>query len=67
MAHRGTHLQHLDEEEQGFLVLCSTKETKNTIVIHNMQYRSQEAGAPKDNTLQEALGVACGGNNTAEL
>lgn len=47
----GTHLQqHLAEAERGFLVLCSTKETKPHYCY------THEAGAPDDNTIQEALG-----------
>lgn len=53
----GTHLQqHLAEEERGFLVLCSTKETKPHYCY--AQSGVQEVGVTIDNTLQEALGIA---------
>lgn len=55
----GTHLQqNLAEEEQGFLVLCSTKETKpHYCYTHSKHVFSMTT---------QALGNAYGGNNAAE-
>lgn len=62
----GTHLQqHLVEGEQGFFVLCSTKETKPHYYYTQRGHMKQQV-FDNDNTLQEALRIACDGDSTVE-